>query len=353
MRALEVVGVVARALAPLAAVFEVDGLRVRLVVAAGAGAPVFVLLDWVGAAAEERRLGLVGDFGLVLEDVVVFALFASRAGVVEVRFVLGADLAAVFSDVRLGLDATVLAGWLLASFVVAGLAVRVVLVLSDLAGEVSVRLMGDFARDALGAAGLFASLLGRRAFEGSFAAGFEAGFWDASSEAGAAEPLDAGCASCCADAGAFSAFVVVSLLPSSAAALASCLWGDACCSSVVAIPGPFPVGEGSTGLFWLPSVSRSSELKLLMRAGDARPSLWPLTVRDWAALSTATKLARTLESGLAELDLSDPTGDLPRDGGEGVLLLLFWLLLFSNLASRLRTPGLPEAMIVVGYAMGG
>lgn len=258
LRALEAVGVVARALAPLTAVFEVDGLRVRLVVAAVAGAPVFVLLDWVGAVAEERRLGLVGDFGLVL-GVEEFALFASRAGVVEVRLVRGADLAAVFNDVRLGLDATALAGSLVASFVVTGLAVRVVLVISDLAGEVSVRLMGDFARDALGAAGLFTSLLGSRAFDGSFAAGFEADFWDASSEAGAAEPLNAGCASCGADAGAFSAFVVVSLLPSSAAALVCCLFGDACCSPVVAIPRPFPVGEGSTGLFWLASVSRSSE----------------------------------------------------------------------------------------------
>lgn len=35
-----------------------------------------------------------------------------------------------------------------------------------------------------------------------------------------------------------------------------------------------------------------------------------------------------------ELGVSDPTGDLPREGGE-----VTWLGLFSNLANRLRTPG--------------
>jgi hypothetical protein len=55
---------------------------------------------------------------------------------------------------------------------------------------------------------------------------------------------------------------------------------------------------------------------------------------DPMAPSTVTKLARTLDSGLVEPGVSEPTGDRPRDGGEVIGL---WL--FSNLASRLRTPG--------------
>lgn len=83
-------------------------------------------------------------------------------------------------------------------------------------------------------------------------------------------------------------------------------------------------------------VSTSSELTLL----TAGLSLRPLSFRkleaglDWAARSTATKLARTLESGLVEPGVSEPAGDRPREGGE---VVLFWLLV-SNLASRLRTP---------------
>ena len=75
--------------------------------------------------------------------------------------------------------------------------------------------------------------------------------------------------------------------------------------------------ERETGLFRL--VSTSSELTLLKGL-----SLRPLSFRkletglDSAALSTATKLARTLESGLAEPGVSEPTGDRPRDGGEVV-----------------------------------
>lgn len=82
-------------------------------------------------------------------------------------------------------------------------------------------------------------------------------------------------------------------------------------------------------------VSASSELTLLRGL-----SLRPLSFRkletglDWAALSTATKLARTLESGLVVPGLSEPAGDRPRDGGE---VVEFWLLV-SNLANRLRTP---------------
>lgn len=50
--------------------------------------------------------------------------------------------------------------------------------------------------------------------------------------------------------------------------------------------------------------------------------------------STATKLARTLERGRPVTEVSDPTGDRPREGGEVAEVLL----LFSNFASRLRTP---------------
>lgn len=50
--------------------------------------------------------------------------------------------------------------------------------------------------------------------------------------------------------------------------------------------------------------------------------------------STVTKLARTLESCLVDPGVPELTGDLPRDGGE-----VMGLSPFSNLASRLRTPG--------------
>lgn len=51
--------------------------------------------------------------------------------------------------------------------------------------------------------------------------------------------------------------------------------------------------------------------------------------------STATKLARTLDSGLPAAEWSDPAGERPRDGGEVDMLLT---LLFSNFAKRPRTP---------------
>lgn len=47
--------------------------------------------------------------------------------------------------------------------------------------------------------------------------------------------------------------------------------------------------------------------------------------------STGMKLARTLERGRTVPEPSAPTGDRPREGGEVAML-------FSNLASRLRTP---------------
>lgn len=50
--------------------------------------------------------------------------------------------------------------------------------------------------------------------------------------------------------------------------------------------------------------------------------------------STATKLARTFERGRPDPECSDPMGERPREGGDVALLLL----LFSNLASRPRTP---------------
>lgn len=51
--------------------------------------------------------------------------------------------------------------------------------------------------------------------------------------------------------------------------------------------------------------------------------------------STATKLARTLDSGRAADEWSDPAGERPRDGGDVDMLLT---LLFSNFARRPRTP---------------
>lgn len=266
------------------------------------------------------------------------ALFA---GVVEGRLVRGAaGLLAVFNDVRLGLEVEDL----VVSFEAVALVVRVVVAdfsPSGFVGDVSVRLVADFEGDAL-VASPFISL----AFDGSFGVSLRAGFWEASSEADAAVRWDAGCASCCANAGTSSDLAVIFPLPFWAIALANSALGDPECSPVVAIPRPFPVFENRSELFWPTSASVSSELKLFTRAGDVRPSPWPLTARDCAALSTATKLARTLESCLPVPEFSEPAGDLPRDGGEGVLLLLFWLLLLSNLASRLRTPG-PEDMVVV------
>jgi len=55
---------------------------------------------------------------------------------------------------------------------------------------------------------------------------------------------------------------------------------------------------------------------------------------DCITPSTVTKLARTLESCLVDPEVAEPTGDLPREGGE-----VMGLSPFSNLASRLRTPG--------------
>lgn len=85
--------------------------------------------------------------------------------------VLGAGFVAGFSDDRLDLGATRLAGSLEASFEAAGLAVRVVravLSLPGLDGDVSVRtLVGGLAVEDLDTAGLFAaSFLARRALDG-------------------------------------------------------------------------------------------------------------------------------------------------------------------------------------------
>lgn len=55
---------------------------------------------------------------------------------------------------------------------------------------------------------------------------------------------------------------------------------------------------------------------------------------DCTTPSTVTKLARTRDSGRVEPGVSEQTGDRPREGGEVIGL---WP--FSNLASKLRTPG--------------
>lgn len=148
LRTLEAVGVDERALVPF---FKVGCLRdaADIVVAVP-----FDLADWVGAvAAAGRRAGLVGDLvaGLVVLVVVMVeareaavVLVASRAGVVEGRLGREGALVAVFRDVRLDLEATLLVG----SLEVAGLVARV----AGLAGDVSVRaLVGDLAGDDLAA----------------------------------------------------------------------------------------------------------------------------------------------------------------------------------------------------------
>lgn len=110
------------------------------------------------------------------------------------------------------------------------------------------------------------------------------GFLDDSSE-GAAELFDAGCASCFAcdgfssDVGALSGLATgfcVGLAFCAAVAPDSCF--DVADSAGVEIPRPLPVvGEVDSALFWLPVASKSSELKLLTRAGEAGRSL---EVRD-------------------------------------------------------------------------
>lgn len=119
---LEAVGVEERTLAPF---FKVDGLRDAVEVLADVAVP-FDLAAWVDAvAAAGTRAGLVGD--LVAGLMVVFetreaavVLAVSRAGVVEGRPGREGALVAVFTDVRLGLEATVLVG----SLEVAGLVAR-------------------------------------------------------------------------------------------------------------------------------------------------------------------------------------------------------------------------------------
>lgn len=104
-----------------------------------------------------------------------------------------------------------------------------------------------------------------------------------------------------------------------------------------------PTSSAETPVLNLPGLS-SAPFTFL------NPSIGP----DCPLRSTATKLARTLERGRPDPDCSDPAGDRPREGGEVAELLL---LLFSNLASRLRTPLWPRfsAMTVVvqgGYVRG-
>lgn len=174
---------------------------------------------------------------------VVAGFVASRAGVVEVRGAREAVLVAVFKEVRLVLGTTLLVG----SAEVAGLVVRVVRVvfsLSGLAGDVSVRgLAGDLAAEGLEVAGLVGCL--EEVLEAAVAS-----FLDESSAAGAAGPLEAGCASCFAckgfssDAGAVSALPVAFSLRLLLCAMAVGA-GAADCSVV---SGPL-LGEVTSGLF--------------------------------------------------------------------------------------------------------
>lgn len=204
----------------------------------------------------EVRPGLVGDFALVVVvDAEGAALFAD---VVEGRVGRGAGLVAVVVDVRVGLAVEDL----LASLA----AVVLVVVRAVVAGFSPPGLEVGFGAAALVVSALV-SLLTGLALDESFGVSLGAGFWEASSEADAA-----GCASCCANAGTSSDLVVVFPSPFWAIALASKTLGDPDCSSVVEMPKPLPLLAGRSGLFWPTSASTSSELKLLTREGDARPS---------------------------------------------------------------------------------
>lgn len=102
------------------------------------------------------------------------------------------------------------------------------------------------------------------------------GFRDDSLGVGAAEPFDAGCASCLAGLGFSSGVGALSALDAGKLAFCGDEFPDSCFddSAGVAIPRPLAVvGEVDSALFWLPVVSRSSELKLLTRAGEAGRSL--------------------------------------------------------------------------------
>lgn len=107
-----------------------------------------------------------------------------------------------------------------------------------------------------------------------------------------------------------------------------------CSTTLGEISGRSPCGEDPK---LLPALASSDEptlwtpqLVVLCRGRSAAAKV--VAVGEWAAFSTAMKLARTFDNGRPEPELSEFTGDRPRDGGE---VALFWLL--SNLARRLRT----------------
>lgn len=109
-----------------------------------------------------------------------------------------------------------------------------------------------------------------------------AGFRDDSSVVGAAGPFDAGCASRFVRAGFSSNAGALPTLAVGELAFCGDVVPDSCFAAAdsagVAMPRPLPVvGEVDSALFWLPVVSKSSELKLLTRAGEAGRSL---EVRD-------------------------------------------------------------------------
>ena len=100
----------------------------------------------------------------------------------------------------------------------------------------------------------------------------------------------------------------------------------------------FVFGMGpSSALFAVLSSFSPASAMLLTSLAFLNPNrgAWPGS----PGLSTATKLALTLLTGLLLLETSDKLGDRPRLGGD-----VDWspLALFSNMARRFRTPPPPE-----------
>lgn len=322
---------------PLVAFFRLDGFRDRLPVVVPVAPPLAADDRVVVVAEAGRRADLVGGLGsgwLVRVALVAVNLVASRAGMEE-RTGRVAVLVVVFKDERLGL----VVGPLGESLVAGGLGERAgleALTWSGLAGDVGVRGCAadfrvvdvDLDADWLGVTLSTWMVDGRLVTVWVF-------FGDGAAETAEVEslPLRGDAASLAWGFAPFSGevtcVITVSTMPPGLVSLKVC-----------SLSKPLLVGDDK-GLF--KGAFRSSELKLLTLDGGAAglslrllALLNPATAPDWVAPSTAMKLARTFDRGL-EPECSEPTGDRPREGGDVVFWLL--LLLFSNLASKLLTPG--------------
>lgn len=122
------------------------------------------------------------------------------------------------------------------------------------------------------------------------------------------------------------------LTPSSALfVFCGCMNGSSLVDAT-SVPGCFPIFPVSTiaSSFALLS-SRLLTSLALRRPRMGAPPFSP-------GLSTATKLVRTLLTGLLWFEISDGLGERPRLGGD-----VDWsVALFSNIARRFLTPPLPE-----------